>query len=250
MLGLIPLVIGIFLGLLGGGGSVLAVPALVYFYGLETKSAIATSLLIVGLSSLVMSVKPLVRRELDLKAIFSFSIFAILGAFVSAKYFSIYLSGELQLALFALLTFAIGFLMLRKTPSPIDSTDGLPAFLEFLESKTWLLAFVVGVITGLVGVGGGFLLVPSLHYLLKLPMQLAIKSSLLIITLQSLSAFAGYTSSMVLDYSLLGQFMMFMLVGNSIGLFLRARFNEILLRKSFAYLLIFLGIFILLKTVL
>jgi len=235
MLNVIPILIGLLLGLLGGGGTVLAVPALIYFYGLETKTAITASLLIVGISSLAVSLKPLLERRLPLRKILVFTLFAVWGAFLSAKFIAGYLSNHTQLLAFGVLVILIGILMLVKITF-------VPAGLfDFLERRNWLVAFGAGIITGIVGVGGGFLLVPSLHYFLKLPLALAIETSLLIIALQSLSAFLGYVISVKLDYSLLLPFILWVLVGIFIGQFFRTKISESVLKKSFGILLVVLG---------
>jgi uncharacterized membrane protein YfcA len=243
MLNVIPVLIGLLLGLLGGGGSVLAVPALIYFYGLETKTAITASLLVVGISSFLVSIKPFLGGRFPLRKILAFTVFAILGAFLSAKFISGYLSNQAQLLAFAVLIIVIGFLMLVK----IEFLQAVPVgLIDFFERQSWLLAFGVGIITGLVGVGGGFLLVPSLHYFLKLPLRSAIETSLIIIALQSMSAFAGYILSVKLDYLLLLPFILWVLVGIFIGQFFRNKINESWLKKSFGTLLVVLGLIILL----
>lgn len=239
MLSLVPLIIGFVLGLLGGGGTVLAVPALIYFYGLGAKEAIATGLLVVGLSSMLVSAKAVVKSELPLRVVFVFTMFAILGAYLSAKFLAVYVSGELQILLFAILTLVIGLKMLFGGELKFDNA--------ILKAQVWLLALITGIVTGLVGVGGGFLIVPALHYLLDLPMKQAVKSSLLIIALQSLSAFAGYISSVNIDYQIVSSFTLWVLAGMIAALGVRGKINDVILRRIFAILLIIVGIYIALK---
>lgn len=231
MLSIVPVFIGLCLGLLGGGGSILAVPALTYIYGLDAKAAIAVSLVTVGFSSLIISLKTLWKKEIELKQIISFTLFSSAAAFLSAKFLAVLLSSETQLIIFSFLVLIVAIKMLSAEKPKHDET-------KISSLQTYTLGAGIGAITGLVGVGGGFLIVPALHYGLKLPMKESIKSSLIVIAIQSLSGFGGYLSNSSLDINLIAEFMTLVLAGTFLGIKLREKSNEKLLKKLFAFLLL------------
>lgn len=231
MLSIVPVFIGLCLGLLGGGGSILAVPALTYIYGLDAKAAIAVSLVTVGFSSLVISLKTLWIKEIELKQIISFTLFSAAAAFLSAKFLAVLLSSETQLIIFSFLVLIVAIKMLSAEKPKHDET-------KISSLQTYTLGAGIGAITGLVGVGGGFLIVPALHYGLKLPMKESIKSSLVIISIQSLTGFSGYLTNLDLDFSLIIKFTALVLAGTFVGIKLRNKCNEQILKKLFAVLLL------------
>ncbi len=177
--------IGISLGLLGSGGSILTVPVLVYLVGQDEKVAIAGSLFIVGSIALAGSLQFVRAGLINWRTVAIFGVPGMAGTYLGAA-IAAYVSGLTQLALFAVVMLLASYLMLR----PIRLTDAVPA-----PRALWKIAadgLAVGVITGLVGVGGGFLIVPALVLLGGLSMHQAVATSLVIIALKSYSGFYKY----------------------------------------------------------
>lgn len=187
-------VIGLLLGLTGGGGSILTVPLLVYIVGLDAKVAIATSLLVVGTASLAALAPHSRAGNVYWKTGLVFGAAGMAGAYSGGR-LAQYLSDALLLLLFAGVMFASGFAMLRRRCPPAAAAGG--------SSRQWhkVVAdgFVVGIVTGLVGAGGGFLVVPALALLGGLPMHAAIGTSLLVIAMKSFAGLAGYIAHVPVD---------------------------------------------------
>lgn len=231
---------GAFLGLLGGGGSVIAVPMLVYVLGLGTKSAIGTSLLVVALASTVGSYTQYREGLVDIKiaTIFGFTgaITSLAGALIARS-----LPDVVQMYILAGLMFASATAMIFRTRQP------QPASANKLVPSLAAAAFV-GVLTGIVGVGGGFLLVPALTIMMGLALPAAIATSLVIVAANSTIAGLAYLPFVPRDLSIL-----FFALGMSIACPLigrvTTRLNERLLRRVFSVLLVLLACFILFKEV-
>ena len=195
---------GISLGLLGGGGSVLALPILVYVMGVPTKSAIAMTLLVIGSVSLLGTIPHWKKGNINLKTAFIFGSATMVGAFLGARLATLpFVSATFQMLLFAtLMVIAAAFMISRSTQ--IDNPDykardrqkNLTLYPQPVCRYCWLWlmseGIAVGVLTGLVGVGGGFAIVPALVLLGKIPMVQAIATSLLIISLNSVAGLLGY----------------------------------------------------------
>jgi uncharacterized protein len=232
--------IGIALGLMGGGGSILTVPIFVYVLGIEAKSAIAMSLAVVGATSLFGSIGHWRAGNINIKIASIFAPVAMIGTFAGAK-LAVFLSGQTQLILFAAVMLLAAFFMLHDTKADNNSHgngDSLPVGLIILEG------IVVGILTGLVGVGGGFLIVPALVLLGKVPMKQAVGTSLVVIALKSFAGFAGYLGSVPIDWAMLGVFVAVSSVGILIGTQLVRLFSQAALKKSFAVFLLAMGAFI------
>jgi uncharacterized membrane protein YfcA len=188
--------IGLTLGLLGGGGSILAVPVLVYVLGYPAKTAIAMSLPVVGITSLVGAALHWRLGNVRVGTAFTFGLIAMIGAFVGAK-LSVLMRGDAQLALLAVVMTAAAASMLRR-----DRSDAEPR----ASWRPVLLAAValgVGVLTGLVGIGGGFLVVPALVLLARVPMRQAVGTSLLVIAMNAAAGFAGHLGTVTLEWGAL-----------------------------------------------
>ena len=234
------LVIGLSLGLLGSGGSILTVPVLVYLVQEPQKLAIAESLAIVGGISLVGSLSYILKKQIHWKSVLWFGIPGVAGTYGGA-YLSQWLSGAAQLLLFALMMLLAAYTMWR-AQDPKSEGKHHAYWLVLLEGLG------VGIITGLVGVGGGFLIIPALVLLGGLPMRLAVGTSLLIIALKSFVGFYKYThilSTYQINWGLVGLFIGLGIVGSFLGSFLSQKLPQGVLRKLFASLLVVLGIFIL-----
>lgn len=236
--------IGLSLGLLGGGGSILTVPILVYAMKMDAKLSIALSLAIVAVTSLIGVWGHYKNKNVDLKIAAVFAPVAMLGTFVGAK-LSAFMSGQVQLILFAVIMLMASFFMLR--PAKVKEEGQTE---EEKKMKIPLIAvegIVVGIVTGLVGVGGGFLIVPALVLLGGVDMKKAVGTSLLIISLKSFSGFAGYMTMIDIPWAFLGKFILFSGVGIIIGSSLVKYISQEKLKKAFALFLIVMGVFILYK---
>lgn len=231
-------IIGLTLGLLGGGGSILTVPVLVYILKIDPKTAIALSLGIVGLTSLFGSFKHF--KNIQVKAALIFAPFAMIGSFSGAK-LAQYLSSNTQLLFFSIIMIIASIQMLKKKKS---SNIEIKEINYLLFS---IIAVVVGIITGIVGVGGGFLIVPALTVLGRIPIKKSIGTSLFIIFLNSSTGFLGYYDQVVIDWNFMLSFSMFSIVGVLIGSHFMNYIPKMILKKVFAYFLIIMGIYILFK---
>lgn len=237
------MLVGLVLGLLGSGGSILTVPVLVYLVGEPEKLAIAESLGIVTLISFVGALPFVYRRKVSWRNVLLFGLPGMVGAYLGA-YLSQFMPGAVQLALFAGVMLLAAAMMFR-------GTGGKPG--EGSTRRYWkvmLDGLGVGVLTGLVGVGGGFLIVPALVLLGGLPMHLAIGTSLLIISVKSVSGFVKYVEvlgeagvsihwDLVLIFSAIG------IVGSFIGGRVGAYVPQRRLKRGFAIFLILMGVVIL-----
>jgi uncharacterized protein len=236
------IIIGLSLGLLGSGGSILTVPILVYIVQEPQKLAIAESLAIVGGISLIGAVPYMIRKQIHWKSVVWFGVPGVLGTYGGA-YLSQWLSGALQLLLFACVMLLAAFTMWRSKEPQRGHHPYWQIVLEGLG---------VGVITGLVGVGGGFLIIPALVLLGGLTMRLAVGTSLLIIAMKSFVGFYKYVHMLgeyQIHWRLLALFILLGIAGSLLGSFLCQKLPQRLLRKLFAAVLVLLGIFILYENI-
>lgn len=238
------LLTGLSLGLIGGGGSILAVPILVYILKLDAKIAIAMSLAVVGIVSAIGAIPHWQQGNVNLKTAIVFAPPAMLGAYYGARLAALpFVTDTLQLVCFALIMLIASYFMIRK-PKAI-------AYQTHHQKHLWLLialeGLAVGVITGFVGVGGGFAIIPALVLLGGIPMKEAIGTSLLIIAFKSATGFLGYLNQVNLNWNLLLSFT----VAAALGVIGGARFTQKIsgeqLQKAFGYFLIAIAIFILIK---
>ena len=226
--------VGLILGLIGSGGSILSVPILVYLFGINPVTATAYSLFIVGTTSLIGSIKNLRNKLINYSTTLLFSLSAVITVYITRRYLihlipetiisseSIYLTkNQLIMLLFALLMLVAGFLMIKRTPKTIvglkqTKTIAPNKFLIFAEGS------LIGFLTGLVGAGGGFIIIPILVILSDLRMKAAIATSLAIISLKSLIGFVGDIQNLDIDW-------MFLLIFTSIsviGVFIGQQFSQ------------------------
>jgi uncharacterized protein len=220
--------IGVSLGLLGGGGSILAVPVLTYGAGLAAKEAIATSLLVVGGTSLFALIPHARRGHVEWRTGIIFAITAMIGAYLgglTADWFS----GKTLLLLFAGMMVITALAMFHeRNEIPIKSKQSLPILLVSGEG------LIVGAMTGLIGAGGGFLVVPALVLLSGMEMHKAVGTSLMVITLKSFAAFAGHAAHVSIDLQLALVFTGSAIVGSLFGVVLSHSIPAKILRKFFA----------------
>ena len=238
--------IGVSLGLLGSGGSILTVPVLVYLVGQDEKVAIAGSLFIVGSIALAGSLQFVRAGLINWRSVAIFGLPGMVGTYAGAA-IAAYVSGLMQLALFAVVMLLASYLMLR----PIKLADA-----EHAPRALWKIAgdgLVVGIITGLVGVGGGFLIVPALVLLGGLSMHQAVATSLVVIALKSFSGFYKYLDvlgdqGLRLDWPVLALVTVLGIAGSIAGSRLARRVHQDRLKRWFGYFLIVMGIYILARS--
>ncbi len=245
------LVVGLSLGIFGSGGSILTVPALLYLLHHEDKVAIAESLAIVGGIALVSAI-PYARASLvDWRSALLFGAPAMAGAYGGA-WLAGFVTGAVQLFVFAGVMLLAAWLMWRRrAPSPARGEDGgdLEEVRPRSALKIALDGLIVGVLTGFVGVGGGFLIVPALVLLSGLGMRVAVGTSLVIITMKSITGFVKYLDvldalDLRVDWSTIGLFAGFGAVGSFAGRIVNARVNQTRLQRGFAIFLLLMAGFI------
>ncbi len=233
-------VVGLSLGLLGGGGSILTVPILVYVLGFEAKQAIAMSLAVVGTVSLFGAGGHWRAGNVDLRVAAAFGAVAMVGAFLGSRLAS-HVSGAFQLTLFAVVMLLAAGSMFRRRPAP-ETADARPAGRAGVSPPVLVAAGVaVGVLTGLVGVGGGFLIVPALVLLAHVPMKQAVGTSLLVIAMNSAAGFAGYLGRVDMAWGFMALFTGVAIAGTLAGARLVRRVPQHALQRAFAAFLVVMG---------
>ncbi len=237
---ILSLVIGVSLGLLGGGGSILTVPILIYALGVEEKSAIATSLLVVGITSGVASIQHARRGNVVWKVALIFAGAGAIGAYLGGQV-ARYIPSTILLIIFAVIMFGTALAMWKGRKVGTTTVKELPL------AKVIAEGLVVGAVTGLVGAGGGFLVVPALALLGGLPMPQAIGSSLVVIALKSFAGFAGYASHVEINYTLATVVTGAAVVGSFGGARLATLVPPEKLRRGFAVFVLAMAIFLLFK---
>ncbi|MFE7602516.1 sulfite exporter TauE/SafE family protein [Streptomyces sp. NPDC057494] len=236
------LLIGVSLGILGGGGSILTVPILVYLAGQETKEAIATSLFVVGVTSLAALIPHARAHRVRWKTGLLFGAFSMAGAYAGGRVAE-YIPGTVLLVAFALMMLATAYAMLRK---PRDGAKrARPAHSDLPLKHIAVEGLVVGAVTGLVGSGGGFLVVPALAILGGLPMGIAVGTSLLVIAMKSFAGLAGHLSGVSIDWGIAATVTVAAVIGSLIGARLAGRIPQEALRKAFGWFVVVMGFFVL-----
>lgn len=251
---------GLLLGLLGSGGSIVTMPALMYLLDIDPKPAIAMSLGIVGATALVSALQHWWRGNVNMPVVLVFGLFGAAGTFVGAKIGTI-MPTELQLALFTAIMYVAAYKMLMPSRSAhsIPATNmshvrqpnagqvSVAAAIPLRHGPIAVHGVTVGILTGIVGVGGGFLIVPALVLLSNLSMKEAVGTSLLIIAMKSFAGFAGYAGSVPMNFTLLGTFTAVAIVGGVAGGFVSHKVPGMVLRKGFAVFLVVVATYILLR---
>jgi uncharacterized protein len=234
------LVVGIALGLLGGGGSILTVPLLVYVLGLEAKSAIATSLLVVGVTASAALVLHARAKRVQWRTGLLFGAAGMVGAYLAGRVAEA-IPGVVLLVIFGvmMLVTAIAMLRGRKTPVAPKQQARMPVFKVLLEG------LAVGGVTGLVGAGGGFLVVPALVLLGGVSMHVAVGTSLVVVALKSFAGLAGYLGHASIDWTLAGVITAAAVVGSLVGAAWASRVPQRALRRGFAIFVLVMGVLML-----
>ncbi|WP_247215300.1 sulfite exporter TauE/SafE family protein [Synechococcus sp. C9] len=239
--------IGLSLGLLGGGGSVLALPVLVYVMGIDPQTAIPMTLVMVGTVSLVGALPHIRRGQVAWRPGAIFGLATMAGAYLGARLAALpFVTSTVQMTLFAGAMLVAAGLMIRRS-SRTPAVEG--PYVQPLCRYCWLWlpteGVMVGVLTGLVGVGGGFAIVPALVLLAQVPMTKAIGTSLLIITANSLAGLAGYLGRVDLDWHLTVNFTFLAGIGTVIGAYLVQYIHPKHLQKGFGYFLLGIAVLVL-----
>ncbi|MEG9328384.1 hypothetical protein SAMN04488034_103173 [Salinimicrobium catena] len=250
------LIIGVVLGLIGGGGSILTVPVLVYLMAINPVTATAYSLFVVGTSSLVGAVKNMQKKRVDYRTAVVFSIPAFIAVYATRKFLVpaipehiITIAGhEITKNIAIMLFFA--FIMILASVSMIREQKEKPVKTEKVKYNYPLIiieGLIVGVLTGIVGAGGGFLIIPALVLLAKLPMKKAVATSLLIIAIKSLIGFIGDVQNLDIDWPFLLIFTGISVVGIFLGVYLNKFIDGKKLKKGFGWFVLLMGIYIVWK---
>lgn len=248
--------IGLILGLLGGGGSILSIPILVYLFHIDAVVASAYSLFIVGVTSLVGAVPKYKEHLVNIRTGLLFGIPSIVSIFVTRRWIVpsipdiLYQSDSvlitkrvLLLSLFAILMILASVSMIRNKKEIQRDDDRDRKALLFIEG------ILIGFLTGLVGAGGGFLIIPALVLLTGLPFKTAVGTSLFIIAINSLMGFLGDVLNYAMDWSFLLSITSLAVIGILIGNKLSGAISSIKLRKAFGWFVLVMGCWILIREI-
>ncbi|HSK25094.1 MAG TPA: sulfite exporter TauE/SafE family protein [Egicoccus sp.] len=236
-------VVGVSLGLLGGGGSILTVPLLVYVAGQDPKVAIATSLLVVGVTSAAGALTHARAGRVQWRTGLIFGTAGMVGAYGGGR-LAEYIPGTWLLLAFATIMAVTAVAMLRGRDEPTRDPDH-----QMRVGRIVLDGIVVGAVTGLVGAGGGFLVVPALALLGGLPMSIAVGTSLVVIAMKSGAGLLGYLASTSIDWALAGGVTAMAVIGSIIGGRLADRVPEDRLRKGFGWFVAVMAVVMLVQEI-
>ncbi len=251
------LLIGVVLGLIGGGGSILTVPVLVYLLLINPVTATAYSLFVVGVSSLMGAIQNIRKGLVDFRTAIVFSIPAFIAVYATRKFIvpaipdELFSIGDLLvtkdmgiMVFFAIIMLLASVSMIRGKCKNCDDEN---ATIEYNYPLIVIEGIVVGLLTGIVGAGGGFLIIPALVMLAKLPMKKAVATSLLIIAIKSLIGFIGDVENLEIDWNFLLSFTALSVVGILIGIWLTKFIEGSKLKKYFGWFVLIMGIYIIYK---
>ena len=251
-------IVGISLGLIGSGGSILTVPILVYIMGVNPVLATAYSLFIVGSTALVGGVQSAIQKRVDFKTVLIFGIPSIAAVYATRMWLVPFIPNELfsigsliitksiaLMLLFAVVMILASVSMIRPGKHK-EADENAPRVYNY--PMILLEGAVVGLLTGLVGAGGGFLIIPALVLLARMPMKLAVGTSLFIIAAKSLIGFIGdLQGSEIINWKLLGIFTAFSIAGIFIGILLSKKIPGQKLKKGFGWFVLIMGVYIIFK---
>lgn len=249
------ILIGLSLGLIGGGGSILTVPILVYFFYVDPVLASTYSLFVVGITSSVGAFSHYQKGNVDFKLALIFGIPSLIAVFTMRKWImplipiDLFKIGNFELTKPTLLMLIFAVLMIIASVSMIRKNKKTAADTPVNYYKLFFQSILIGIITGFVGVGGGFLIIPSLVVFARLPMKKAVGTSLMIMTLSSLLGVLGDVSRHEpIDYIFLSSFSAFAIIGILFGSYLTRYIQENKLRPAFGWFVLVMGFFVLIST--
>jgi uncharacterized membrane protein YfcA len=250
------LLIGIVLGLIGGGGSILSVPIFVYLLAVNPVTATAYSLFVVGVSSAFGAIQNIKKGLVDFRTAIVFAIPAFITVYITRKYVVPAIPSEIItfgnftltkdiaiMVFFAIIMLLASISMIRSRKETTQTTEAV----KFNYPLITIEGLIVGLITGLVGAGGGFLIIPALVLLAKLPMKKAIATSLLIIAVKSLIGFIGDVENLDIDWRFLLSFTAVSVVGIFVGTYLSNFIDGKKLKKGFGFFVLIMGVYIIFK---
>lgn len=232
------ILVGVALGLLGGGGSILMVPLLAYVGGMEAKAAIAASLLVVGSTSAVAAVSHARAGRVRWRIGLIFGAAGMAGAYLGGSA-ARFVPGNVLLIGFAVVMIAAAIAMLRRRPCGADCSDLPTRALPLI--RILAIGSVVGLVSGLVGAGGGFLLVPALTLLAGLPMPVAVGTSLVVIAMQSAAGFLGHLGAAHIDWPMAAAVTVAAILGSLAGGRLTSRIDAGELRALFGWFVLLMA---------
>ena len=254
------LLIGVVLGLIGGGGSILTVPVLVYLLAINPVTATAYSLFVVGSSALVGALRNIPKKLIDFRTAIVFAIPAFIAVYLTRMYlvpaipekiFSVggfTVTKNIGIMLFFAIIMVIASISMIREKKKMEET--VEQKVKYNYPLIVVEGMVVGLITGIVGAGGGFLIIPALVILAKLPMKKAVATSLLIIAFKSLIGFLGDVQNIEIDWSFLLVFTGLSIAGIWLGVYLNNFIDGKKLKKGFGWFVLIMGIYIMLKEIL
>ena len=244
------ILIGVSLGLIGGGGSILTLPVLVYLLGFNPVVSTAYSLFIVGATSLVGSVNYMRQQQVNYKAAILFSVSSFIAVYPTRNYLipaipdPVFFTDAFVLpksvaimVFFAGIMLAASASMIRDKSTPDQSRNDF----RFNVPVIAINGMLVGLLTGIVGAGGGFLIIPALVLLIRLPMKMAVGTSLLIVAANTLIGFWGSTDNLLIDWPFLLKFMSLSVFGILLGTYLSRFVPGQKLKKAFGFWLVSTG---------
>lgn len=248
------LLIGLVLGLIGGGGSILTVPVMVYVLGLNPIVATAYSLFVVGVSSMVGTVQKHKKGLVDFKIGLAFSFPSFVAVYATRRYLvpnipdTIFSIGSTVLTKDVAIMIFFAIIMLLASVSMIKKQNSKNLTSENQSYyKTFLQGLIIGSITGLIGAGGGFLYVPALVLWARIPMKKAVGTSLIIITINSLIGFLGDVQTLEINWAFLLSFTAIAILGILLGVFLSKYISSQKLKKGFGFFILIMAIYIINK---
>lgn len=250
------LFIGVVLGLIGGGGSILTVPILVYVLAINPITATAYSLFVVGTSALVGAIRNIQKGLIDFKTAFVFAIPAFIAVYLTRKFVvpaipeELFTIGDFLMTrdigimiFFAFIMFIASFSMIKKR----KERSGIVQEVKYNYPLILIEGIIVGFLTGLVGAGGGFLIIPALVLLAKLPMKQAVATSLLIIAIKSLIGFIGDIENLKIDWIFLLSFTAVSIMGIFLGIYLSNFIEGKKLKRAFGWFVLLMAVYIVIK---
>ncbi len=253
---MLSILIGISLGLIGSGGSIITIPILVYVFHVSPSDSTTYSLFVVGVSALVGSINGAKNNLLDYKTALYFGFPSVISVFLMRKFLVPLLPNNLLtisnftltkdlliMLVFSVLMILASFSMIQKRKISLNENS------EINHNSLILKGIFVGLLTGFVGVGGGFLIIPALLFTAKLPMKNAVATSLVIIVFNSLIGFLGSISTTTIQWDFLLLFTAFAVFGIFIGMYISKKIPNEKLKPAFGWFVLLTGIYIILKEV-